>query len=196
MPRVSFIRTDTAEDAVASFELASVFLRAAQSDARYWKWFVIACHAGVQGVFALVLERGDGLLVQKPGVMQRTLQAFSAGTPVPEPHMDNFARLYQKVQCRRNLRSSAAEPVIPTPERDAAIASLNELRDQFLHFNVKGWSIEVELVRSSARQCIGIASFLLGQSAAVLWHEAQHEERAKSTLLLLDEQLMSGRGDR
>jgi len=189
MTRLSSIRTDTAEDTIASFELASVFLRAAESDARYWKWFVIACHSGVQGVFALVLERGDGLLVQKPGVMQRTLQALSTGTPVPEPYMDNFARLYQKVQCRQNLRSSSVEPVVPTPERDAAISSLDELRDQFLHFNVKGWSIEHELIRSSAKHCVGIASFLLRQSDAVLWHEPRHEERSNSALLLLEEQL-------
>jgi hypothetical protein len=189
MPRVSHIRTDTADDTIASFELASVFLRAAQSDARYWKWFVIACHAGVQGVFALVLECGNGLLVQKPGVMKRTLQAFSEGAAVPEPHMDNFTRLYEKVQSRQNLRSSAVDPVVPTPELDAAISSLDKLRDEFLHFNVKGWSIELDLIRSSARQCIGIAWFLVRQSAAVLWHEAQHEERAKSALLLLEKQL-------
>src|SRR5690606_13248439 len=155
---------------------ASVFLHEALSDARYWKWFVVACHGGVQGVFALALERGDGLLVQKPGVMQRTLQAVSAGAPIPEPHMDNFARLYQKVQRRQNLRSSAVEPVVPTPERDAAVASLDELRNQFLHFNVKGWSIEVELIRSAAKECIGIASFLVGQSSAVLWQEVHHQQ--------------------
>lgn len=189
MQHVRYFRTDTADDTIASLELASDFLRAAESDERYWKWFVIACHAGVQGVFALVLERGNGLLVQKPGVMKRTLQAFSGGTAIPDPHMDNFIRLYQKVQSRQNLRSSSVNPVLPTPEGDAAITSLNELRDEFLHFNVKGWSVELELIRNCAKQCIRIASFLVGQSQAILWHEAQHEDRAKSALALLEEQL-------
>lgn len=192
MSRIEFIRTDTEDDTIASFELALAFLISAQCDERYWKWFVIACHAGVQGAFALVLEHGDGLLVQKRGVMRRTLEAVSAGTAPPAPHMDNFVRLYQRVQCRQNLRSPAVQPVASTPELDAAMSTLDTLRNEFLHFNVKRWSIQIELIQSAARSCISVAAFLLRQSPAVLWHEPALERHVISVLANLEEQLVHG----
>ena len=189
MSAADFVRTDTAEDAVSSFELASVFLCSAKSDERYWKWFVIACHAGVQGAFALVLERGEGLLVQKPGVMQRTLEAAASGAFPPQPHMDNFLRLYQKVQLRANFRSLDVQPIIASPERDSALSSLDQLRDEFLHFNVKSWSIEVALIRRATGECVSMVQFLINQPSSVVWHEVSHEHRIKSALALLHGQL-------
>lgn len=184
-----FIRTDTAEDAVSSFELASIFLLQAQSDLRYWKWFILACHAGVQGTFALALEGGNGLLVQKAGVMQKTLAAFASHVTPPLPHMDNFTRLYKKVQVGEHLRSSDVRPVSATTESDAAISNLDELRDEYMHFNVKGWSIDLAVIRTSALECINVAAFLINQPGAVLWHEANHEHRAKAALSSLQAQL-------
>jgi hypothetical protein len=108
---------------------------------------------------------------------------------IPEPQIDNFSRLYRKVQCSKNLRSSDVQAVVPTAERDAAISLLDELRDEFLHFNVKGWSIDVAQIRESAPNCAQIASFLVSQPGSVLWHDGKHEQRTKNALSLLQEQL-------
>ena len=182
MSSPEYIRTDAAEDAVSSLELAADFYDQAALDARYWKWFVVALHAGIQGTFALALEGGNGLLVQKPSVMAATLAAHDKGEVPPRPYMDNFQKLYKKLQRRENLRSSNSLPIPASSEQELALASLDEFRDEFLHFNTKSWSIERELIVLRARGSLEVASFLVSRSGAIFWHELNHEERAKSAI--------------
>jgi hypothetical protein len=119
-----YIRTGTAEDAVSSLELAASFLESAVTDDRYWKWFVVATHGAVQGIFVLALKAGDGLLVQKPGVTKKMIAAYDADTDPPSPHMDNFFNLYKKLHKKENLRSSDSIPVPPSEVHEKAVPTL------------------------------------------------------------------------
>lgn len=191
MSPVAYVRTDTAEDAVASLELAADFFCRAAHDARYWKWYVVAVHAGVQGVFALALEGGNGLLVQKPGVSERTLAAHDAGTTPPPPHMDNFLRLYKKLQEPGNLRTTSARPLPASEKSELALSGLDALRDEFLHFNVKSWSIERVLIIARSLGSLQVARFVVEESGAILWHEQNHFSRCSSAISRLLEQLQT-----
>ncbi len=182
MPLGLYVRTDTAEDAVSSFELAAEFFAQTEFDPRYWKWFVVALHAGFQGFFALALEGGNGLLVQKPGVTKAILSAWEANTPHPSPHMDNFLKLFKKVQSKENLRGPSSVPFLSNQNYDQAFESLDQLRDDFIHFNTKSWSIEVCLIIERAAQCLEVADFLLAKSHSILWHEEATELRAHSAI--------------
>ena len=180
MPSIDYVRTDTAEDAVSSLELAADFLQRAAGDDRYWKWFVVALHAGAQSMFALTLEAGNGFLVQKPGVMRAMLAAHESSIDAqhPHPHMDNFWNLYKQVQRAENLRSPDCLPLESSPGRDHAHKSLDYLRNNFLHFNTKSWSIERECILESARGCTEVTEFILSRSGAIFWHEDSHQQRA------------------
>jgi hypothetical protein len=59
--------TDTEEDMVSSLEAATDFFSRVATDPSYWKWFIISLHCSAQGSFALALDGGNTLLVQKPG---------------------------------------------------------------------------------------------------------------------------------
>jgi hypothetical protein len=189
MPQLDYIRTDTAEDAVSSLELASDFLATAQEDGRYWKWFVIAFHSGVQGVFALALQGSDSLLVQKPGVATAMLAAFESKAMPPAPHMDNFLKLYKKLQHQENLRTTDARPLEESPEQEEALRALDELRDEFLHFNTKSWSIQRELVTTRSRVCLAVLTFLVTESRAIVWYESDLESRVRAAVNKLRDRL-------
>jgi hypothetical protein len=189
MAAADYVRTDTAEDAVSSFEVASDFYAQALADDRYWKWFVVAVHAGVQGTFALALDGGNGLLVQKPGVAKATLAAYEQGSEVPESHMDNFMRLYRKLHAKENLRSASAQPLPESPQNELALERLNDLRDNFIHFNTKSWSVERALIETRVRGSLKVAQFVLFESEAVPWYEDDLKERAHVALKRLSEQL-------
>lgn len=189
MATAGYVRTDTAEDAVSSFEVASDFYARALADDRYWKWFVVAVHAGVQGAFALALDGGNELLVQKPGVAKATLAAYEQGSEIPESHMDNFMRLYRKLHAKENLRSSSAQPLPESPQNELALERLNALRDDFIHFNTKSWSIERALIEARVRGSLEVAQFVLVESEAVLWYDDSLKKRAHGALTRLSEQL-------
>jgi transcriptional regulator with XRE-family HTH domain len=179
---VKDIRTDAAEDAVSSLELAASFLESALTDDRYWKWFVVATHSAVQGIFVLALKAGDGLLVQKLGVTQKRIAAYEADTRPPLPHMDNFFNLYKKLHKKENLRSSDSVPIQPSEVHEQAVKSLDELRDEFLHFNAKSWSIERELIFVSVRGCLELMEFIISKSSTIIWYEQNQKERVHVAL--------------
>ncbi len=189
MQIAEYIRTDTTEDALSSLELASDFYDEGAKDDRYWKWFIVALHAGIQGLFALALENGNALLVQKPSVMVKMLSAYGAGGNHPEPHMDNFLKLYKKLQCKENLRSTESLPLPLSSQQELAICNLNELRDEYLHFNAKSWSIERQLIVLQAKDCLDVANFIVFQSRTILWYDQSNHERAKTALIRLHQLL-------
>jgi hypothetical protein len=191
VPSPEYIRTDTFDDAISSLELATLFYERAHHDERYCKWFVLALHSGVQGCFALALDGGNSLLVQKPGVAAKTLAALDAREVPPEPHMENFLRLYKKLQAEGNLRSYDTLPLPESEAQASSLASLDELRDNFIHFNSKSWSISKELVKSSSRECAAVASFVLLNSRAVVYFDAEQESRARSAVESLVQRLQS-----
>jgi hypothetical protein len=169
-------RIDTELDTVTSLEAARDFFVRTQSDASYWKWYIIALHSCIQGAFALALENGNGFLVQKPGVTAAILAAHETGAPIPAQHMDNFSRLYEKVKKAENLRSGVA-PFNPTTIHDQAINSLDSLRDDLIHFNTKSCSIPVSLITNSSLHCCEVLDFHLN-SGGILWHNELHLPRA------------------
>lgn len=170
-----YFRTDTAEDLVATLELACEFLGKSYSDERYWKWFITSIHSVAQSTAALALEGGNGFLVQKPGVMQRMLEAHANGTAPVAPHMDNFIRLIEKTLLKQNLRGSA-EP-LQDNGHIKSLQSLDELRDGFAHFNVKSWSIETLLILASASKALNFVEHYVCATPAILWHDEQHQGR-------------------
>lgn len=170
-----YLRTDTEEDTAASLEVAVEFLDRALIDDRYWKWFIYAIHSSVQNILALTLDGGNRFLVQKPKVMQRMLEAHRTGGPPVEPHMDNFLRLYDKALKPDNLRTSAI-PLTENGHKDA-LSSLNDLRDDFIHFNVNSWSINKSLIIQSSRKSLEVIQHYGNQTPAILWHKETHYNR-------------------
>jgi hypothetical protein len=186
---VAYLRTDSLEDAISSLELASVFYDHAQSDERYWKWFVVAVHSATQGCFALSLSSSPGLLVQKPGVATRILAAIEARTDIPVPHMDNFLRLYAKLQSEGNLGASDSLPLPSSVEQEEGLKSLDELRDEFLHFNTKSWSIEFALIELAARAGLEVSRSLLFRSNTIRMFDDDAKQRADFAVTALAQRL-------
>jgi hypothetical protein len=170
MVRPRYLRLDTEHDAAYSLVAAAEFLTRADTASFYWKWFVLALHSAVQSSLALSLTNTDTVLVQKPGVSRKMLAAFDGKGPFPDPYMDNFLSLYAKAQKAENLpQGSIALPA--NSEQERAMASLDELRDEFVHFNSKSWSIEYALLVECPLSCCAVLGHLLTVSGAIRWHK-------------------------
>jgi len=186
---LEYFETNAEDDAASSMEVAAEFWVQALVDARYWKWFVLAFHSAMQGTFALALKGTAGFLVQKPGVMKRMLQEHRDGGDHVEQRMDNFVRLYKKIQCGENLAWSNSRPFTARPAHDQAVDSLDALRDGFTHFNIKSWQIEVELIRERSEISLQIADFVVNESNAISWRNPIHSERIQCAIAKLGAEL-------
>lgn len=183
MKNSEYFRTDTEHDAVFSLVAASDFLAIADKKPHYWRWVVLAVHSAVQGSLALALTNGNIFHVQKPGVASRMLAALKSkgqGLNFPDPHMDNFLRLYAKAKQVDFLRSGATP--LPTDERhERALVSLDEMRDEFTHFNSKSWSIEIAHIAETAAVACEVIEHVF-KSRSVLWHSDELEAEASRAL--------------
>ena len=170
-----YMHTDTAEDLISTLELSCEFLTKSCLDDRYWKWFIYSVHAAVQSTAALSLAGGNGFLVQKPSVMKRMLEAHANdGEPVA-PHMDNFSRLIEKTLIKQNLWCHA-EPILDTGHIKA-LQTLDELLDEFTHFNVKSWAIEKLHILECTNKAIDFVHHYVCVTYAIIWHEESYQKR-------------------
>ena len=190
MKSIEYWRTDIEYDAAYSLVAASDFLALVDAKPHYWRWFVLAVHSAVQGALALALTNGNLFHVQKPSVTCRMLAALESGSQgleFPNPHMDNFLRLYAKAKQAAYLRSGATP--LPTDERhERALSSLDEMRDEFVHFNSKSWSVEISyMIKTAAVACEVIDHVF--ESGAVLWHSDESKKEADRALQSLKKAL-------
>jgi hypothetical protein len=138
-----YLRTNHWIDAVTSLETAQEFCSRVTLDETYWKWTLIAVHSGVQGFMVLALEHGNALLAMKNDIAARWLKAHNAGAPYPEEKMDFFLNLYEKVKSDAVCRYVESKKFVPGPSHDYSMKKLNELRNNFIHFLPKVWSVEL-----------------------------------------------------
>ncbi|PUE12306.1 hypothetical protein [Limnohabitans sp. T6-20] len=174
----NYFRTDTALDLVETLELTNDFFYKSKTDARYWKWFINALHSAVQSTASLALEAGNGFLIQEPKIAMQMMKA-DMFKPV-SPRMDRFIDLVKKSLDKSNLRDSA----IPFEANDCVIAfsSINDLRNDFAHFNVKSWSIEFMLIlKNSSILAEYVEHYTIG-TPAILWHDEEHQQRATKSV--------------
>jgi len=180
MKPLVYWRTDTERDAVFSLVAAVEFLEQIEARPYYWRWFVLSVHAAVQGGLALALNNGNLVHVQKPGVSQRMLAAFEGQGEFPKPHMDNFLHLFSKAKHTDNLRPGAT-PISADEELERAMVSLDEMRDEFVHFNSKSWNVEVGYMIVTALAACEVMQQLL-DSGSILWHQRGSAAKAARSL--------------
>jgi hypothetical protein len=181
MARRAYWTIDAEYDAVHSICAALDSLRLVDKRPHYWKWFIVGLHSAIQGALVLALNNDNSVLVQKPGVSRKMLAAFAGDQDFPSPYMDNFLGLYCKAMNAEHLRQGAI-PVPDNPVHLRAIRTLDELRDEFLHFNYKTWSIERDLLIECPQACCEVLSHLLVTSNSIRWHQLSLPKKAVSSL--------------
>lgn len=187
--RNEYLRTDHWTDAVASLEAAQEFCARITLDEHQWKWVLIATHSTVQGFMALALEQGNGLLVLKDDIAAKWLKAHESGKPYPEEKMDFFLSLYEKVKSDVVCRYHGSKRFIAEPSHDYSMKKLNELRNNYIHFRPKGWSIELAGLPSVALNCLEIAKFLAFDSFTIIWHDGDLRNRAERAFAVVQAEL-------
>lgn len=181
----AYLRTDMHEEAVSALEMFAESLAAVASDTYRWKWSVIALHGAVQGFLVLSLRGSNNFDVLNPRSAEIWAQAFEAHSPpsLDEQRLDSMLGLYAKAKSDRMMKFVTSRKFVPQGTQTPSIKALNSLRNGFIHFVPKRWSIEVGGLPAICSDCLDLIEFLGWQSGNVMWIEEDVEERARRAMV-------------
>ena len=176
------MRTDETNEAISALEMLSEITPFLVKDIYRWKWAIIATHKALQDFMVIALRQGNVLLALKDNIAAECLRAHKEGGKQPIEKLDNFLNLYKKVKSERMLCQGHGKRFKADPEHNWAVKKLNELRNEFLHFVPKGWSLELIILPKICLNCLEIIEFLAWQSGNVIFNDETQQVRALSAL--------------
>lgn len=174
----AIIQTSLREDAIASLEAALDFALRARDDHRQWKWLIIAMHSTAQGFMVLALEHGNSLNAMRPRHAKRWLESHRTKSPQSDYALDTFEALYDKVKSPVVQNGFiVSKPFTPEKHHDENLISLNEIRNNFIHFSSSSWGIDIQRIVEICLSTLDLISFLGWESKTFHWHEPSLSER-------------------
>jgi hypothetical protein len=183
-----YLRTDERLDTEGSLRKAAETIAFVREDPSEWKWILIAVHSAVQGSFVLALDRGNGLLTLKSKHAAAWLKAYRSDEKFTgRLDLDYFGELYRKV--KGHALSKGSTRFEATESHDKAVEHLNELRNGFIHFGAKGWSIELGGLPTICLNCLQIVGHLALNSDFIFWQSKAQCRRVQHHLRHLTEEL-------
>lgn len=125
----------------------------------------------------LSLRHGNGLLALSDESYAAWMAAYEKGEPPPPEKLDNYLNLYKKVKHKEWGQVSGNSRFVPTGSEGADIKRLNSLRNEFIHFTPKGWSLEVDGLPRICLATARLISFLCQETKNVFWHSTEAREK-------------------
>ncbi len=186
----TYLRTDEAEEALSALEALGEFLPAAHRDPYRWKWALLALHNALQGFMVLALRGSNGLAALRDDVAEEWLKAHEAGGPYPSERLDSFQGLYAKIKGDRMRVFGHSKPFAPKGSQGRSVKLLNSLRDEFIHFTPKGWSLELSGLPKMCLDCLDVIEFLYRDSGNVVLYEESQHRRVQSSLEICRRELL------
>lgn len=157
-----FLRTDEATEVFVTLSALSDFLQRASNDVYYWKWAFIALHNCVQGAMVVALRRTDGFGPIQKHIETKWYKEYrrTGEPPIIEERLLRFMELYDKIKMSGTLQWTSVERYDPRGRQDRAMRKLNDIRNDFIHFTPKGWSLEITDAPELFMEVLDVVAFL------------------------------------
>ena len=115
----------------------------------------------------------NNIAILTPKSASEWLEAYENRSPFPkQERLDSFLNLYKKIKSDRMLMYGHSKKFSPQRTQGRNIKRLNQLRNEFIHFIPKGWSIEVSGLPQVCIDCLSIIEFLGWESGNIIWHKS------------------------
>ena len=191
-----WLRTDELNEAIKTLDILKHFLDQVGTDLHFWKWCIIAMHNATQGFMVCALTGTNGLNVLKKKNAKKWLDALRNNTgDYPEAKMDFFLNLYEKTKGERMNLFVSSRSFTPQEQQEESIRKINELRNTYIHFTPKKWSLYIGGLPSVLLDCMTYIEFLAFESSNIIYMDEDTEQglranidRIKKNLSVLDKQ--------
>jgi hypothetical protein len=178
----TWYRTGLYEDAVVSLTRCEEEVIRLRKDSHSLKWMLISLHSTVQGFMALVLDQGNLINLMRVNDAEKWLKAHEQGEQYPVCSMDRFRNLYKKIKKPEFMAGIVNWSKFSQKSHDDQIKWLNEQRNQFIHFNISGWSINIAEIHLLIDRMMDIVEFC-AKNPHFPWHRLEDSEKARRQVI-------------
>lgn len=173
-PSSKYLRTDDLRELVEALRKVAGELESARTDSYAWKWAIFAMQNAVQSAIVVAISGTDQLGALTEKVARAWLKAYESNqTDYPEPWLASFLELYDRMKARTGFPATA--------EIDADIKRIVSLRNDFMHFTPKGWSIQLAGLPRIFENALLVVEHL-DRNGHVFWYEASDQVAARASL--------------
>ena len=97
--------------------------------------------------------------------------------------LDTFLNLYEKIQADKlMMRRIDSQPFKPHGTQTQSVKMLKKLRNKFIHFRPRGWSLKVRGLPRLVADCLNIIDFLAFECGNILWHDPSLKTKTKDLI--------------
>lgn len=165
----NWIQTDEVEDVAGSIRHAIRACQFAGEDPQAWKWVVLALHSALQGACVCHLTGTTaplGAVTKRNASEWLTYLEESRTNPdarPPKTHLMNLPDLLEAVRRPRSAGDHSNDAGVTVSETELLWLRRfhDDIRNQFVHFEPNGWSIDVSGIPELARLIGRIISEIL-----------------------------------
>jgi len=167
-----YLRLDEKTNAIDYLRFAYRFIIQTDKDLIYWKWGCIALHGALYG-FAICACRGSNnelvAPIIKKGKRKGERELISIGKALEYCQNKNVMKRYV----------FSEELNIKDYQSDSLNWLINELRNEFMHFTPKGWSIEIHGLPQIILDILDIIYSLVFDTKNIILEQDQIEKIKK-----------------
>ena len=185
----NWLKTDEYKEITYTLEILEYYTSKVKDDIYFWKWAILALHSALQGFMVIGLKDSAGLNILKDDIAEEWLQAYREGGQFPIEKLDTFLNLYKKIKSNRMLMYFHSKKFVPEGTQGQSIKKLNILRNDFMHFIPKGWSLEVSGLPIICMDCIQIIRFLGWSSGNFIWRDENQKNKCNDLLNRIQDNL-------
>jgi len=186
-----WLRTDEREEVLKTLSACRDFLKKVHEDKSYWKWVFISLHNAIQGAMVVALRRTDGFGPIREDIEKKWYKKYretGESGPINEKLM-NFPDLYEKIKREETLQWTSVTAYKPPSNQDWAMKKLNSIRNEFIHFTPKGWSLELSGAPGICFSVLDIPKFLVANCSAFGIYPGHSSEDFSMELSQIEESL-------
>jgi hypothetical protein len=172
-----YLRTDEEHQVADAMDFAAQLALDAAKDLHRWRWIILALHNAAQGAMVLSLRRGNGLLALSDKSCRLWMAAYENSDDLPLERLDSYLNLYKKVTHRSHGQIGGNTRFVPEGAEEGHIKRVNSIRNDFIHFTPKGWSLEVTGLPGICLSTARLISFLALETTNVRWDNGDERSR-------------------
>lgn len=179
----NYLRFDEKSNTYDSLEKLLFFLDGVEKNLNFWKWAIIALHSALYGSMILSLQGTHPDRVSKLPIKKKRIHTIDEkDNPVTieinDKKLISFHDAFKRIQQTKYMKMYVGSKFFrPKHNHYEAVEWINdELRNPFLHFIPRGWSIGIKGLKEIFRDCLEIIEFCLFQSGNVRLEEDERQK--------------------